>query len=52
DFRRDGSFKIISVCNLLAMDVAGAGTKNGTNIRCWEVNNTKAQKFKFINQQN
>ena len=44
----DGNFNIISVCNLLAMDVSGGKTENGTNIQCWKINNSKAQKFKFI----
>ena len=44
----DGSFNVISVCNLLAMDVENAGCNDGANIHCWYINNSNAQKFKFI----
>ena len=43
-----GYFYINPACNNLCADVDSANSKSGTNIRCWDPNGSKAQKFKFI----
>ena len=44
----NGNYYIISKCNGLVMDVQSANTKKGTNIRCWQGNETAAQRFRFV----
>lgn len=43
----DGTYSLISVCNKLVMDVDSGKNKEGTNVRCWELNGTNSQKFHF-----
>lgn len=43
-------FYISSASNNLFADVSVSNTKNGTNVRCWAPNGTRAQKFRFIRQ--
>ena len=43
----DGSYRIISKCNGMSIDVKGAETSNGTEIQCYQSNGTSAQNFIF-----
>ncbi len=38
---------VIPKCNDLCMDVSYSKTQNGTNIRCWFLNASDAQRFKL-----
>lgn len=43
----NGDYCIISKCNGLYLDVAGANAQNGVQMQVYEGNETDAQKFKF-----
>ena len=40
-------FYLVSKCNNLCADIENGSSASGSNVRCWEPNGTKAQKFKF-----
>ena len=43
----DGNYNIISKCGEMYLDVAGAGTNNGTHVQLYTSNESEAQLFQF-----
>ena len=44
---KSGYYSIVSKCNGLYIDIAGASTANGTNVQMYKGNGTKSQLFAF-----